>query len=116
MEKLIDKFFYHVNNRELDQFEDLLGDDAVLYFPKTQPLAGRNQIERFFKILYRRFPRLEFHVQRKIIQRPWAAIHWTNQGVNKTGEHYENEGVTLLETEKGKIRVISDFFKDTGKF
>ena len=43
-------------------------------------------------------------------------MHWTNDGVNRRGESHENEGVTILEMEKDKIRSISDFFKDTEKF
>jgi len=29
---------------------------------------------------------------------------------------YENEGVTILEMERPRVRFISDFFKDTEKF
>jgi len=42
-----------------------------------------------------------------------AAVHWTNQGMNRRKEPYQNEGVTILEMQDGKIRFISDFFKDT---
>ena len=45
-----------------------------------------------------------------------AAVHWTNQGMNRRREPYENEGVTILEMKNGKISYISDFFKNTEKF
>jgi hypothetical protein len=45
-----------------------------------------------------------------------SAVHWVNHGSNKRGEPYDNEGVTLLIMEGDKIKWISDFFKDTGKF
>jgi len=112
----VDQFFEAVNGRDLNMLEELLSKDAEFCFPKTQPLAGRKQIIRFFKILYRQYPKLVFEVQRKIVQRGSAAVHWVNRGVNKKGEPYNNEGVTLLEMETGKITFISDFFKDTGKF
>jgi hypothetical protein len=48
-----------------------------------------------------------------IVQGDWAAVHWTNQGLNHRQEPYWNEGVTLLEIQVGKIKFISDFFKDT---
>ena len=112
----ITQFFELINMREMDRFGDLLTEDAQFYFPKTQPLIGRGRIIRFFKILFRQYPKLEFKIERKIIQGQMAAVHWTNRGVHKRGEPYDNEGVTILEMAGDKIRFISDFFKDTGKF
>ena len=115
-DRLIIHFFDFVNKRDMGKFKDLLTENAEFYFPKTRPLMGRDQIIRFFNILFRQYPELAFTIQTKIIQGQTAAVHWTNQGVNRRGELYENEGVTLLEMEKAKIRFISDFFKDTEKF
>ena len=109
-------FFDLVNKRRLKRFEELLTEGAEFYFPKTQPLIGRNQIVRFFGILFRQYPELEFRIHRKIVQGSMAAVHWTNRGVNRRGETYENEGATIIEMEGDKISFISDFFKDTGKF
>jgi len=109
-------FFNLVNKRDLEKLEALLTEGAEFYFPKTKPLLGKNRIIRFFKILFRQYPELHFKVHRKILQGQTAAVHWTNQGVNKMGEPYDNEGVTILEMDGDKFRFISDFFKDTGKF
>lgn len=109
-------FFALINKRDLDAFEGILDDGATFYFPKTQPLLGKNRIRRFFQILFRQYPELEFQVLKTIIQDSWVAVHWKNRGKNRQDEPYENEGVTLLETAGGKVTYISDFFKDTGKF
>ena len=109
-------FFDVINGRELDKLEAQLTENAQFHFPKTQPLFGKKQIIRFFKILYRRYPVLDFRIQRQIIQGNLAAVHWTNRGADKKQELYENEGVTLFEMEGEKVRFMSDFFKDTGKF
>ena len=82
---------------------------------RTQ-VSGRNTIRRFFQILYRQFPQLEFEVLKTIIQGSWVAVHWKNKGMSRKNEPYENEGVTLLEIEGEKIVYISDFFKDTENF
>ncbi|MBW1802852.1 MAG: nuclear transport factor 2 family protein, partial [Deltaproteobacteria bacterium] len=71
---------------------------------------------RFFNILFRRYPELDFDVRRKIIQGHMAAVHWTNRGMSKKQEPYENEGVTLLELKGDEITFMSNFFKDTDKF
>ena len=105
--------FEIINRRDLDRFNDLLTEEAEFYFPKTQPLLGRDRIIRFFKILFRQYPQLTFEVQGEITQGQKAAVHWTNRGIHKSGEPYENEGVTILELDGDRIRYISDFFKDT---
>ena len=112
-EQTIIRLFEIINRRDLDRFDDLLTEDAEFYFPKTQPLLNRDRIIRFFRILFRQYPQLKFQIQREIIQGKMAAVHWTNRGIHKSGEAYENEGVTILELEGDKIRFISDFFKDT---
>jgi len=109
-------FFDLLNQRDMTAFENLLADDAELYFPKTKPLLGKERVIRFFKILFKRFPKLEFKVEGNIVEGPRAVVHWTNQGVRKDQEPYDNEGVTWLEMEENKVTLISDFFKDTGKF
>ena len=116
VKKSVSEFFDIINERDLGKLAEALTDDARFYFPKTQPLLWKDRIIRFFKILYRQYPELAFEVRRTIVQDPMAAVHWTNRGVNKNQEPYENEGVTILEMEGDKIRFISDFFKDTGKF
>jgi len=115
-EAFIGRFFQLINGRDLDRFEEILEEDAAFYFPKTQPLLGRDRIRRFFQILFRQYPELRFQVLKTITQDAWAAVHWKNQGKNRRGEPYENEGVTLLEMEGERIRFISDFFKNTEKF
>ncbi len=115
-DKAISRFFDLINERDLDGLEALLIENSEFYFPKTKPMVGKNRVIRFFKILFHKFPQLEFRTHRIIIQGSKAAVHWSNQGVSRREEPYENEGVTILEMEEGRIRFISDFFKDTGKF
>jgi ketosteroid isomerase-like protein len=115
-EKLIADFFTFFNSRDLDRLRPLLTETAQFYFPKTQPLLSPDRILKFLHVLFRQYPELVFTVQQTIVQDDRAAVHWTNRGKNRRGEPYENEGLTLLEFEAGKIAFISDFFKDTGKF
>jgi ketosteroid isomerase-like protein len=115
-EQIILKFFEVFNNRDLDEMSQLLASTAEFYFPKTQPLLGKDRILKFLKLLFRQYPELSFNVKKVILQGDHAAVHWTNRGLNRRRKPYENEGVTILEMENGKIRYVSDFFKDTDKF
>lgn len=110
------RFFDAVNRRDMDAMKDCLDENAEFYFPKTQPLFGRDRILRFFAILFRKYSELSFQVQRTIVEENAAAVHWTNRGIGRKGEPYRNEGVTIAELAGEKITVMSDFFKDTGKF
>jgi ketosteroid isomerase-like protein len=113
---MITLFFERLNNRDQENMAALLDPEARFYFPKTKPLLGKKQILRFFDILFRRYPRLTFKVERIITQGNHTAVHWTNEGANRNQTPYRNEGVTLMEIRDGKIIFMSDFFKDTEKF
>ena len=115
-EQIVEIFFEVFNNRDIEKMGNLLNSDAEFFFPKTQPLIGKERILKFLKILFRQYPQLSFTVQRVIQQGERAAVHWTNQGSNRREEPYENEGVTILEMKNGKITYISDFLKNTEKF
>lgn len=115
-EQTVTTFFDLFNSRDMDQMAKLLDEDAELYFPKTQPLIGKERILKFLYILFRQYPELAFEVQRVICEGNKAAVHWTNKGLSRKNEPYQNEGATILEMVDDKITFISDFFKDTDKF
>ena len=114
--KTILQFFEMFNAHDVEGMGQMLAPEAEFYFPKTQPLIGKDNILRFFKILFRQYPQLSFEIQRIIRQGGQAAVHWTNQGVSRKKEPYQNEGVTIMEMTADKISYISDFFKNTEKF
>lgn len=115
-ETTITTFFHAANNHDLTALEGLFTNDIEFFFPKTRPLMGKKRVLRFFAILFRQYPRLTFQVHMTIIQSEKAAVHWTNEGMNRKGDPYENEGVSVLRFENNKISFISDFFKNTEKF
>ncbi len=114
--KTILQFFEVFNAHDVEGMGQLLASEAEFYFPKTQPLIGKRRILRFLNILFRRYPELSFEIQRIIRQGSQAAVHWTNRGISRKKEPYQNEGVTILELTANKISYISDFFKNTEKF
>ena len=110
------KFFQILNERNLDEANNLLDSRTEFFFPKTQPIIGKDRILKFLKIFFSQYPELVFTVVKVIHQENQAAVHWTNRGINRRKEPYENEGVTIMEIKDGKIRYISDFFKNTEKW
>ena len=59
-ESFIKDFFEVFNQRNLDKMDDLFNPDAEFYFPKTQPLIGKNRILKFLSILFRQYPPVAF--------------------------------------------------------
>lgn len=110
------EFFQILNERDLEAANSLLDPRAEFFFPKTKPIIGKERILKFLKVFFRGYPELIFTVERVICDGDKAAVHWTDRGVNRKKEPYENEGVTLLELKEGKIVYISDFFKNTGEW
>jgi hypothetical protein len=56
-------------------------------------------------------------LERTIIEGKTAAAHWKNRGINRKGEPYNNEGITIFrEGDEALIIFMSDFFRDTEKF
>ncbi|CAB1082118.1 hypothetical protein D1AOALGA4SA_9755 [Olavius algarvensis Delta 1 endosymbiont] len=115
-QQLIHEFFDVFQHRNLSKMGKVLTANAELRFPKTRTLIGEKHIFKFLNILFRQYPELLFKIRHVIQQGDWAAVHWTNQGKNRRKEPYQNEGVTLMEFQDGKIKFISDFFKDTERF
>lgn len=114
--EVIVDFYDLLSGQQIDGLNDALTEEAVLLFPKTQPLNGKEKIIRFFRLLFRQYPELKFQIQRTIIQGDSAAVHWTNRGFTRKKEAYENEGVTLMQFKEGKVSFLNDFFKNTEVF
>lgn len=109
-------FFQVLNDRDLETADTLLDPRAELFFPKTKPIIGKERIVKFLKILFRTFPELTFTILNVIADGDLAAVHWTDRGVDRKNEPYDNEGVTILKLREGKIVYVSDFFKNTEKW
>jgi ketosteroid isomerase-like protein len=110
---LVQMLFAALNSRDLSALEHHLAEDAGFDFPGPGLISGRKKILLFLKILFRKFNRLTFSVERIIQDGDCACVIWTNEGHEKTGEAYRNRGITFLQFEEGKIIFLSDYFKDT---
>lgn len=111
--QLVRILFNALNSRNLASLEQHLAEDAGFDFPGPGLICGRKKIILFLKILFRKFSRLTFALQRVIAEDDCACAVWTNEGEDKQGKPYGNRGITLLEMRDGKIIFMSDYFKDT---
>ncbi|MBN2012833.1 nuclear transport factor 2 family protein [candidate division KSB1 bacterium] len=109
--EIADQLFSCMNSRSLDKLADIVNDDTEFHFPGTAPLHGLTRIQKFLRILFRQYPTLTFTVLDIIHQTGVFVVVWTNTGVHKSGQSYENSGVTVAYVENGIIRFMSDYFK-----
>ena len=105
--------FSSLNNRELSLLTNYLDENAAFDFPGTKLIEGRKKILTFFKILFRKYPRLTFTVEKTIAEGDQVCVLWTNEGITGKGNLYNNRGMTFVHISEGKIHFISDYFKNT---
>jgi len=105
--------FTALNSRELSRLDEYLDENATFDFPGTKLIKGRKKIILFFRILFRKYPRLTFTVEETIVEGNGVCVLWTNEGTATNGQSYNNRGVTFIHITDGKILFLSDYFKDT---
>ena len=111
--ELAEAIFTTMNGRDVSHLEQYLAEDAAFDFPGPGLIEGPRRILVFLKVLFRKYPRLEFSVEDIILEGDQACAAWTNEGVDKKGNPYKNRGITPVRFSEGKIVFISDYFKDT---
>ena len=113
IKELIQIIFNAFNKRDVSELEGYLDEEAVFEFPGTELVKGPKRILLFFKVLFRKYPRLKFNVTDILVDGDEACAIWSNEGEDNTGKPYSNRGVTIVRIKEGKIVFISDYFKDT---
>lgn len=107
------RLFDAINNRDFETFEAIVTDGVRFDFPGVDLMEGRKRVVMFFKILFRKYSKLEFNVETVIADKSKTCVKWNNSGELSNGEAYSNVGLTWLDFEGEKIAFMSDYFKDT---
>lgn len=102
-----------MDKRDFTFYEKYVAEDADLDFPGSETVRGCRRIIIFLKAVLRKYPELKFIIENIIVDEGVAAVVWSNTGKFKSGERYNNRGITLVQVREGKIVLISDYFKDT---
>ncbi len=111
--RLISLLFDAMNSHDFGVFETVITEDIPFDFPGTARAEGARRTLLLLKSLLRKYPNLRFTVSEVITEGDRACAVWTNEGNDSQGDPYRNSGVTLFHFTKGKISLISDYFKDT---
>ena len=102
-----------INKRDFTEFKSYVDDQIIFDFPGTEQMQGAKRVILFFQILFRKYKSLQFEVKDVITDNNKVCVMWENRGEEKDGAKYKNSGLTWFYFENGKIRFMSDYFKDT---
>ena len=108
-----EQIFAAMNSRDVSELAPYIAEEATFDFPGAGCITGKKRILLFFKILFRKYPRLFFRIDDIIVEGDRACAVWSNEGEDAHGTAYQNRGITLVRTADGQITFISDYFKDT---
>ena len=92
--------------------------ESELWLPPCQVAKGEKRILTIFGLIFRRYRELFWEIrqiypvaERKLI---YETVSW---GTFSDGRSYQNDIMTIIEfSPAGKIRFLSDYFKDTAIF
>jgi ketosteroid isomerase-like protein len=108
-----EQIFAAMNSRDVSELTPYIAEEATFDFPGAGCITGKKRILLFFKILFRKYPRLTFRIDDIIVEGDRACTVWSNEGEDAHGTAYQNRGITLVRITDGEITFISDYFKDT---
>lgn len=104
-------FFSGINARDMTALANVLDDAVLLQYPGLRTVEGKGPTLVFFRQLLSRFERLTFNEVDIVTDATRACVFWVNEGLRKDGTDYRNSGVTLVAEARGKIVLLSDYFK-----
>ncbi len=93
-------------------------EESELWLPPAHPAVGARRILALFGLIFRRYRNLSWTVQAVYPAGAHKLIYATeSRGIFTDGRPYANSILTVIEfSVEGKIRFLSDYFKDTAVF
>ena len=105
--------FKSMNSRSFEEIDEYLDPHLAFDFPGAGRIEGKKRVVIFWNAILRKYPVLSFNVYEFFADGKQVCALWTNKGENIAGEPYNNSGISIFHIEHGKIKFVSDYFKDT---
>lgn len=103
---------------ETEKLAKWFDEESELWLPPSEPVRGARRILTIFGLIFRRYKELAWEVQAVYPAGEGRLVYQTNsKGIFADGRPYANAILTIIEfSPAGKIRFLSDYFKDTAIF
>ena len=116
MDKLeLTKFIFEaMSENKTNELLQYLDTNVKLDFPGIGEISGDRMVARVLGIILKKYSFLKFTIDKIVHENDSYCVFWHNKGQLKdNNENYENVGITLVEFADDKIKLLSDYFKDT---
>lgn len=114
------KGFAAVARRDLDAIVSVFAEDAVVIYPTRGSIKGKDAIREFYRHFFQTFPKTGvavYHVGvENIFDLFGTNVIFTRFEVsttNRNGVTFQQEGMQLINIERGKLTLLHYFFFDT---
>ena len=114
----VTSFMEDLNSLDISNLQKWFNEESKIWIPPAKEITGASRILALFRAIFRRYEKIE-----------WTASEIFNLGNNrffyetisvgnmKGGVAYTNNICTVISfTESGKIKYLSDYFKNTACF
>ncbi len=112
-----------LNQRRKDKIVASYTDDALIKYPGKMSVSGirkgKAAVQEFFDRYFDQFPQENCVLKESYIKNILAlglsntiAIRWEKTITNKTGQVFENSGVTVMKVRWGKVAEMLEFYYD----
>jgi len=110
-EEFIARLQHFEATAELGSLLALFHEDAeVLTLGRTEPARGHDEVEGFWRDYRAMFRGIRSEFTHVIEGSGGAVLEWVSRGALASGEPVEYRGVTVLETDAGRIRRCRTYY------
>jgi ketosteroid isomerase-like protein len=113
--KLAERFMRALQRFEqTDDVTPLLGlfheDCEALNLGRTEPARGIREVERFWRDYRSAFRGIQSEFSHVIEDEAGAVLEWVSRGALANGEPVQYRGVSVLETDGGRVRRLRTYY------
>jgi hypothetical protein len=116
--ELLSLFMADLATLQTEKLSKWFDEKSELWLPPCDPAVGQRRIVNLFSLIFRRYKTLFWEVGAVYPAGERKLVYQTeSHGIFADGRPYANSILTIIEfSPGGKIRFLSDYFKDTAVF
>lgn len=118
MDCKVTSFMQDLNSLNVDNLQKWFNDDSKIWIPPAKEIQGGGRIMALFRAIFRKYECIEWSESEIFDLGKGRYFYETvSLGTIKGSGSYSNNICTVISfTECGKIKSLSDYFKDTSSF
>ena len=118
MECKVTSFMQDLNSLKIENLQKWFNDDSKIWIPPAKEIQGGNRILALFRAIFRKYESIQWN-QSEIFDLGKGRFFYETVSVGNMkgkGSYHNNICTVVAFGENGKIKLLSDYFKDTSAF